>query len=37
MTLFALSAPSENCFQQALDQYYGGERDQRTLELLANA
>lgn len=35
MTLFALSDSPASIFQQALDKYYGGQRDERTLELLA--
>ncbi len=34
MTLFAQVAPDEPVFQRALDQYFGGEGDARTLELL---
>lgn len=35
MTLFAaLSAPG-SLFEQALEKYFGGERDQRTLDILA--
>lgn len=34
MTLFALASPSDECFGQVLDRFYGGVRDQRTLELL---
>lgn len=35
MTLFALVAPADAPFQRVLDRYFGGERDPRTLELLA--
>lgn len=35
MSLFALVAPEEPVFKRALDQYFGGEADARTLELLA--
>ncbi|MGN6544234.1 MAG: DUF1810 domain-containing protein [Aureliella sp.] len=34
MTLFALAEPADDLFQRALDQYYGGHRDEKTLELL---
>ena len=34
MTLFAQVAPEEPVFQRALDKYFGGEGDARTLELL---
>lgn len=33
-TLFAVVAPDEPVFQQVLDQYYAGARDDRTLALL---
>jgi uncharacterized protein (DUF1810 family) len=32
LTLFALAAPEEALFARALDRFYGGERDERTLE-----
>lgn len=35
MSLFALVAPEEPVFKRALDQYFDGEADARTLELLA--
>ena len=35
MTLFALAAPDHPGFRQALEQYYGGGQDPRTLALLA--
>lgn len=35
MTLFALAAPDRPGFRQALDRYYGGGQDPRTLALLA--
>jgi uncharacterized protein (DUF1810 family) len=35
MTLFALAAPEESMFQQALDKFYGGEADSATVETLA--
>ena len=34
MTLFERVAPEEPVFGQVLDKFYGGERDERTLELL---
>ena len=34
MTLFAVSQPAEDIFQRALDKYYAGQRDEKTLELL---
>jgi uncharacterized protein (DUF1810 family) len=34
MTLFAKAAPEASLFQQALDCFFGGEPDRRTLELL---
>ena len=34
MTLFAEAAPREAIFQAALDRYFGGEADARTLQLL---
>ena len=34
MTLFARAAPEERVFSQVLDQYFGGEPDDRTLRLL---
>ena len=37
MTLFARVAPEEPVFQDALDKYFGGEPDSRTLELLATS
>ena len=36
MTLFCLAAPGEPAFRQVLDKYFGGEKDPRTLELLAD-
>ena len=35
LTLFALVAGDEIVFQQALDKYYGGEKDAKTLALLS--
>jgi uncharacterized protein (DUF1810 family) len=35
LTLFAEVAPQRPCFDQALQRFYGGERDARTLRLLA--
>lgn len=32
LTLFAEAAPEERLFADALDRFYGGERDERTLE-----
>jgi uncharacterized protein (DUF1810 family) len=34
MTLFELAAPGAEVFGQALDTFFAGERDQRTIELL---
>lgn len=34
MTLFARAEPGEPLFQQLLDQYYGGDTDEATEELL---
>ncbi len=34
MTLFSLISPEGSVFHQVLEKYYGGERDQRTLEVL---
>jgi uncharacterized protein (DUF1810 family) len=34
MTLFAQVAPEQPVFRQALDKYFGGEADPRTIELL---
>jgi len=34
MTLYGFAAPDEDVFAQALDRYFGGEPDPRTLELL---
>lgn len=35
MTLFEIVAPDESCFAEALDAFYGGERDSQTLALLS--
>lgn len=35
-TLFAQASPGGSVFQQLLDQYFQGEPDPRTLELMAN-
>lgn len=35
LTLFETVAPGEPVWSQALERFYGGERDARTLELLA--
>lgn len=34
MTLFEVADPDEPVFGKVLDKYYGGRRDQRTLEIL---
>lgn len=34
MTLFELAAPEESVFGEVLDRYYGGVRDQATLDLI---
>lgn len=34
MTLFARTVPEEPLFQQVLEQYYDGRRDERTIEIL---
>ena len=34
-TLFAQVSPEESVFHRILDKYYGGQRDGRTLELIA--
>ena len=34
MTLFAEAEPECEVFQKVLDKYYGGRKDQRTLEIL---
>jgi len=34
MTLFSRAAPDEPVFRQAIDKYFGGRADERTLELL---
>lgn len=34
MTLFAEAGPDEKIFKQALEKYFGGEPDRRTLDLL---
>ncbi|MDO5350656.1 MAG: DUF1810 domain-containing protein [Lachnospiraceae bacterium] len=34
MTLFAEAAPGEPIFQAILDKYFGGKKDQRTLDIL---
>lgn len=35
MTLFALAKPECSVFQSVLDKFFNGERDQKTLEILA--
>ena len=34
MTLFAHISPEGSVFEQVLDRYFGGQRDERTLELV---
>lgn len=34
MTLFALAKPECEIFQKVLDKFFGGERDQKTIEIL---
>lgn len=34
MTLFAEAAPKELVFQKVLDKYFGGKKDQKTLDIL---
>jgi Uncharacterized conserved protein len=34
MTLFSEADPEEEVFQKVLDKYYGGKKDERTLEIL---
>lgn len=34
ITLFSIAAPSESIFTDALDRFFSGERDERTLKLL---
>ena len=34
MTLFGFAAPNDDVFAQALDKYFGGEPDPRTVALL---
>jgi uncharacterized protein (DUF1810 family) len=34
MTLFALADPECDVFRKVLDKFYGGEMDERTIELL---
>lgn len=34
MTLFAEAAPEEPVFQEVLDKYFDGKKDQRTLDIL---
>lgn len=36
MTLFAVTVPDCEIFQRVLDKFYGGERDQKTVEILKN-
>jgi len=37
MTLFASVAPEDQIFQDALEKYFGGELDPRTVQLLATS
>jgi uncharacterized protein (DUF1810 family) len=37
LTLFAVAVPEEPAFRGALDKYFGGRDDPRTLELLAQS
>jgi uncharacterized protein (DUF1810 family) len=37
LTLFAAADPAETCFRAALDRFFEGEADGRTLELLGGA
>jgi uncharacterized protein (DUF1810 family) len=37
LTLFAAADPAETCFRAALDRFFDGEADGRTLELLNSA
>ena len=34
MTLFEAAAPEQEVFRKVLDKYFGGKRDERTLQLL---
>jgi uncharacterized protein (DUF1810 family) len=34
LTLFAIAAPEESLFEEALQKYFGGKRDPLTIELL---
>ncbi len=34
MTLFVLAAPGCDVFQKALDKFFHGEKDEKTLDLL---
>lgn len=36
MTLFAEAVPEMDVFQRVLDKFFGGEKDQKTLDLLAS-
>ena len=36
MTLFSVAVPEEPLFLQVLDKYYGGRKDEKTLEILKN-
>jgi uncharacterized protein (DUF1810 family) len=37
MTLFAAAAPEDSLFEAALDRFFGGEHDERTIRLLGEA
>ena len=36
MTLFSQAAPEDPLFPQVLDKFYGGNRDERTIEILVS-
>ncbi len=36
MTLFAEADPEADVFRKVLDKFYGGAKDERTLEILKN-
>lgn len=36
-TLFALASPPDSVFEQLLQKYFAGQRDEKTLQLLATA
>jgi len=35
--MFAAAAPAEQAFRQALAKFFGGEADERTIELLGRS